>query len=89
MTVDEAVDVEYDDNVRSLLTIYSPAVPPPDSVADRRAYRERRNHVTGILDEMCSSRYETRRYNSYCLELGIGQLNASVKTAVVARPTAT
>ena len=85
MTVAEAFDGEDNDSIvereefsRDTLTCSPPA---PDSASSSRQSRGRRNHVTGVLDEMRTSRVETKKYNDARLKLSEdmsrGQLEAS------------
>ena len=89
MTIDEAFDGEDDDSVferkefaRDTLAC-SPL--PPDSASDKRQSRGRRNHVTGVLDEMRTSHLETKLYSDARLKLSADmcrvQLNASTRIA--------
>ena len=89
MTMDEAVDDEDDDSVvereefaRDTLAC---SLPPPDSAADKRQSRGRRNHATDVLDEMRNSRREAKRYNDARLkltaEIGRGQVKALKRIA--------
>ena len=85
MTMAEDIDGEDDDSIvereefsRDTLTCSPPA---PDSASSSRQSRGRRNHVTGVLDEMRTSRVETKKYNDARLKLSEdtsrGQLEAS------------
>ena len=85
MTMAEAFDGEDDDSIvereefsRDTLTCSPPA---PDSASSSWQSRGRRDHVTGVLDEMRTSRVETKKYHDARLKLSEdmsrGQLEAS------------